>query len=333
MKRYFIPHEYNQHRPQILRHPGLTGFLIFVLTIELTFNLFFSTYPKLLGFATSIYYNELIQLTNEERRTKKIPELKENQVLSRAAELKAKDMFAQDYWAHTAPSGTTPWHWFDETGYHYVIAGENLARDFNTSRGVVAGWMASPSHRDNLLNENFTEFGIAVVNGKLLGEETTLVVQFFGRPTPQLVTTEVAQIPPVVQEVVEKEQVPVVQKEEVAEKSPIVSPEEVFFSSSPEPLVISRNEKLYPVGVSAQQLSGLAKFKAVSFVVLDPRNWGMGQKFLIISLGILLALFVVDSYIIWRNRIVRQNSHSLLHAGILGLLIIGIIYSNFGLIL
>ena len=104
-------------------------------------------------------------------------------MLTKAAALKADDMFSDNYWAHFAPDGTSPWYFYGKVGYSYTWAGENLARDFQTSAGVVAGWMASTAgHKENILNSNFTEVGVAVKNGVLQGEETTLVVQLFGKP-------------------------------------------------------------------------------------------------------------------------------------------------------
>jgi hypothetical protein len=67
-------------------------------------------------------------------------------------------------------------------GYQYEYAGENLAKNFLFSDGVVTAWMNSPTHRDNILKREYTEVGYAIVNGTLNGEQTTLVVQMFGKP-------------------------------------------------------------------------------------------------------------------------------------------------------
>jgi uncharacterized protein YkwD len=91
-------------------------------------------------------------------------------------------MFANDYWAHVAPDGTTPWSFIKSSGYAYTTAGENLARDFNDTGAMVEAWMNSASHRENIVNAKFKEIGVAVVNGTLQGVETTLVVQLFGAP-------------------------------------------------------------------------------------------------------------------------------------------------------
>jgi hypothetical protein len=89
-------------------------------------------------------------------------------------------MFARDYWAHVSPQGVQPWHFITQSNYAYRYAGENLARDFSDPDSVIKAWIASPSHRDNLLNPKYQDIGVAVVDGKLGGRDTTLVVQFFG---------------------------------------------------------------------------------------------------------------------------------------------------------
>ena len=103
-----------------------------------------------------------------------------DQRLSEAAQKKAEDMFAKNYWAHYSPEGRKPWDFITESGYTYTVAGENLAKNFSDSKQVVDAWMASSSHRDNLLKASYRDIGFAIVNGVLNGEETTLVVQMFG---------------------------------------------------------------------------------------------------------------------------------------------------------
>jgi uncharacterized protein YkwD len=45
--------------------------------------------------------------------------------------MKANDMATLSYFAHTSPSGLTPWHWFAKANYVFSYAGENLAIDFS----------------------------------------------------------------------------------------------------------------------------------------------------------------------------------------------------------
>jgi hypothetical protein len=94
--------------------------------------------------------------------------------------MKASDMAEKGYWAHISPSGTQPWYFITQNNYAYRYAGENLARDFSNPESIVKAWLASPSHRDNLLNSKYQDIGVAVVDGTLGGRQTTLVVQLFG---------------------------------------------------------------------------------------------------------------------------------------------------------
>jgi hypothetical protein len=91
-------------------------------------------------------------------------------------------MAQKGYFAHTSPEGRSPWYWFKQGGYVFNFAGENLAVDFSDSADVERAWMNSPTHRSNILNNKFTEIGVATAVGTLDGRQTTFVVQEFGTP-------------------------------------------------------------------------------------------------------------------------------------------------------
>jgi hypothetical protein len=78
----------------------------------------------------------------------------------------------------------TPWYWITQTGYEYLYAGENLAKDFITAQSAVDAWMASSTHKSNIISPYYKDMGIAVVEGKLQGKPTVLVVQIFGQAQP-----------------------------------------------------------------------------------------------------------------------------------------------------
>ncbi|MBI3366242.1 CAP domain-containing protein, partial [Candidatus Roizmanbacteria bacterium] len=126
--------------------------------------------------------NKLYQLTNQQREKNGLSDLSYNKKLSSAAQKKAQDMFNRNYWAHYGPDGVTPWDFILKSDYQYEFAGENLAKNFLFSQGVVDAWMNSVTHRENILRKDYSEIGFAVVNGVLNGEQTTLVVQMFGKP-------------------------------------------------------------------------------------------------------------------------------------------------------
>lgn len=184
--RLFVPHEENNFRAKSLH----TDFLTVYLVIAFLMMIAFKQGNNVLGFATDISVDKLYQLTNEQRQNNSLPPLSLNSALSLAAQKKAENMFAENYWSHYSPDGKTPWDFILGAGYQYEYAGENLAKNFLFSNGVVDAWMDSTTHRENILKTEYTEVGYAIVNGILNGEQTTIVVQEFGKPMASSFTPE-----------------------------------------------------------------------------------------------------------------------------------------------
>jgi uncharacterized protein YkwD len=125
---------------------------------------------------------DFLLATNAARVAVNLPELTLNQQLTVAAQAKANDMLVNDYWAHFRPSdGTPPWFFISQAGYSYTIAGENLARGFSSVAGITKAWLASPTHRANLLSSKYKEVGFAsVTTTDEQGNSIILTVQLFG---------------------------------------------------------------------------------------------------------------------------------------------------------
>lgn len=132
-------------------------------------------------YAAAINPDNIINLTNQARIIRLITPLKQNENLTQAAQQKAQDMLKLNYFEHYSPLGTTPWDFMLANNYDYMLAGENLAMDFATAEGENNAWLNSPAHARNELNPDFSDIGVAVVQGQLQGHQTTLVVQMFGR--------------------------------------------------------------------------------------------------------------------------------------------------------
>ncbi|OHB10024.1 MAG: hypothetical protein A3H60_02920 [Candidatus Zambryskibacteria bacterium RIFCSPLOWO2_02_FULL_44_12b] len=185
LKNHFIPHEGNNYKPHSVRERHVVGMALLAVAI---FGLAFSIKslitrnPDLLS---AVITGVLVDLTNSNRLAQNINPLTFNPVLAEAAQLKANDMAEKSYFAHTSPEGKTPWYWFTESGYNFLYAGENLAVNFVDSEDVVLAWMNSPGHRANIVNNNFTEIGIAMASGRYNGQDSIYVVQLFGHPMPQ----------------------------------------------------------------------------------------------------------------------------------------------------
>lgn len=131
---------------------------------------------------SAVLVSILDDLTNQERVQNNLPVLKENSLLSKAAELKVRDMVEKGYFAHTSPEGKTPWYWIDQVGYKYNYAGENLAVNFSDTKDVTEAWMNSPTHRANIVKSSYAEIGSAVATGTYKGRESVFVVQIYANP-------------------------------------------------------------------------------------------------------------------------------------------------------
>ncbi|HVQ43990.1 MAG TPA: CAP domain-containing protein [Candidatus Saccharimonadia bacterium] len=187
LKHWFVPHAHNDHRPHLIRLHGLAVVALLIIGVQITANLVRPAgagglaHGRVLAYATdTITPVDLFNQTNQERVAGGLPALHLDARLNQSAGLKAGNMFAENYWAHVSPSGIQPWHWFEQAGYAYTYAGENLAKDFDTTSGAIQGWMNSPGHRANILNPNYTDVGFAVQNGTLVGGQTTLIVAHYG---------------------------------------------------------------------------------------------------------------------------------------------------------
>jgi len=181
LKNYFIPQAENNFLPHGVRNQALlgTGMIAVAIVIASVFGSY--TVPRS-SWLAQVQSSLLVVQTNETRIENDIPELRVNPALEQAAKLKAQDMIQNNYFAHVSPDGIDPWFWFNQTGYKYRHAGENLATGFSESDDVTKAWLNSPLHKKNILNGKYTEIGIAVETGMVNGKEKTFVVQMFGSP-------------------------------------------------------------------------------------------------------------------------------------------------------
>ncbi|MFA6135982.1 MAG: CAP domain-containing protein [Candidatus Paceibacterota bacterium] len=182
LKNLLVPTEENQ------KEPFLLSFRIFVILLALGIAMIFlpfsmSQYQLAMLIAPlSFGAEDLIQLTNEARINVGLSTLKENNLLTKAADAKVADMITKGYFAHTSPDNKTPFDFIRETGYNYYAAGENLALDFVSVQDVQNALMESSSHRANILNKLYTDIGVAVVSGVYQNHSATFVVEYFGMP-------------------------------------------------------------------------------------------------------------------------------------------------------
>lgn len=277
------PHHSNNHRAKALHPKAFFYYIVFFVVVQLSFNVIHFVRPDILGFATNITIDNLLKLTNEERQRNGLSTLTLNPELSLAAEKKAEDMLSEDYWAHNSPSGKTPWDFIVSSGYQYLYAGENLAKDFSDSNGVVTAWMNSPSHKENILRGEYRDIGFAVVNGTLNGHETTLVVQIFGASKNQTV----------------------VQKPEEKAEEIAVKPTEAQTAG----IIINTLEPT-PI-ISAEKSANAYYLGVVSNPLVDE---GVVLRAIALSLmGFLLFILALDGFLIIRRKTVRVAGHNMAH--------------------
>jgi uncharacterized protein YkwD len=142
------------------------------------------SHSNVLGAQSDFSATSLLDATNQQRGADHEPGLTINQQLSAAAQAKADDMAAKDYWSHNSPDGRTPWSFITAAGYSYEAAGENLAYGFASGSDVVSAWMQSPTHRANVLNDNYKNvgFGVAEAQNYQGSGPETIVVAEYGEP-------------------------------------------------------------------------------------------------------------------------------------------------------
>lgn len=154
---------------------------------------------EVLAYATNTSRASLLTATNRERASYGAGALSIHSSLNTAAQNKANDMSARNYWSHQTPEGQDPWIFITNTGYQYLMAGENLAYGFDSSDLTVTGWMNSPSHKANLINNNYTEVGFGMANSanyQNTGPQT-IVVAMYAKPQAGNPTSVTEPQPPV----------------------------------------------------------------------------------------------------------------------------------------
>jgi uncharacterized protein YkwD len=94
------------------------------------------------------------------------PPLQLSSTLYSAAAEHVVDMAQHDYFEHVDLSGHSPADRVRATGYRYTLVGENIAYGPATADEVVAGWLHSPGHCENIMDPRFVEMGLAYAPGQ-----------------------------------------------------------------------------------------------------------------------------------------------------------------------
>lgn len=293
IRHLLIPHQSNNHKAKLLHPASLSVVVVIFLFGQFGLNFFTLVSPSVLGFASDITPEQVIELTNQRRMERGLNPLQLNSVLNEVAQRKAGDMFAFNYWAHVSPSGRDPWSFFQEANYRYLYAGENLARDFMNSSSVVDAWMNSPTHRTNILNNHYQEIGLAVVDGTLNGVETTLVVQVFATPTPMPIAIK-----------------PATPKPSLGESS---------VTSAIKPVLVE--------SALAQSTGG----EVAAPSMLSP--FMITKTLAVFLLGLFFGVLALDAILVYKRKIIRLSSKNIAHLIFISSLLLAVLLTNVGAIL
>lgn len=302
LRHLFLPHHTNNFRAKVLQLDFMAMYVVTFFIISLLSRTIQKIDPNILGFATNIHVQQLLSLTNQKRAASGVTPLRLDPQLSAAAAKKAEYMLAHNFWAHNAPDGTTPWDFINKSGYVYTVAGENLAKNFSDSQGVVDAWMNSSSHKENLLRNDYQDIGFAVVDGTLSGEETTLVVQLFGKRLTSVAQVKPKTLPPPPE---------FIASATAAEVSPQPAP--IFqIVTSPSP-VASPAFLAKAAGTSGQKQLEMVPFaeSVVKRPLVDISS--LAKKISLTLSTILIFVLLVDGYYIWRHKITRIGGHTIAH--------------------
>lgn len=86
-----------------------------------------------------------------------------NLALAEAARRHSIDMALNNHFSHTGTDGSSVVDRIRDADYVANAWGENIAAGYATVSAVVAGWLASPGHCENIMSANYADFGASCV--------------------------------------------------------------------------------------------------------------------------------------------------------------------------
>lgn len=185
LKNFFIPHEGNDYHPHLLhtkRAFFYTGFFLSLKALVFVFALLIPSVVFVMPDVLEEEEQKLLTLTNNLRRDLGLAVLAPQVPLQISSLAKASDMAKYNYLSHVSPSEANLGNFLTDAGYNYQVAGENLAMGFSSAEEIFAAWLKSPSHYANLVDPDFTEFGVSLQPGLYNQYSTVYVAEHFGTP-------------------------------------------------------------------------------------------------------------------------------------------------------
>jgi len=108
-------------------------------------------------------YAKALSDLNAYRVSKNLPTLIYDDRLNRASEVHARDLATAGIISHTGTDGSGHGDRIQRQGYYFSIAGENVATGQLSWEAVFEAWQKSPGHNENLLRDDVSEFGLALI--------------------------------------------------------------------------------------------------------------------------------------------------------------------------
>ena len=105
---------------------------------------------------------QILDITNTIRLRHDLPTLEWDEKTAEVAYAHSKDMAIEDYFSHESEKFGDLSERLNAAEILYQVAGENIAANYTDGPAVVEGWLNSETHREALLNEEFSHLGVGV---------------------------------------------------------------------------------------------------------------------------------------------------------------------------
>lgn len=119
------------------------------------------------------FRRDVLSIVNQERQKRGLAPLIRNPILERSAQIHANDMAKRNFFSHVSPDGMDLEDRIRVAGYFVKPCncsvsfpyGENIAKGQKNAKDVMAALIRSSTHRENILNGKFKEFGLGYSGG------------------------------------------------------------------------------------------------------------------------------------------------------------------------
>lgn len=111
----------------------------------------------------TVDFEKALEDLNQYRESYGLNALIYDERLNLASEVHAKDLAQAGIISHTGTDGSGHGDRVQRQGYYFSIAGENVATGQKSWDDVFQAWKDSPGHNENLLRDDVTEFGLALI--------------------------------------------------------------------------------------------------------------------------------------------------------------------------